>query len=127
MPRSESGNMPPREIDVAETTEEKLRREVEELRRRLRRQHGGGGHEGPRGGPWNPSGLTIWAIFLGVAVLVAIGFFAGYIPLQKRTALLAGEAKEAEQSLPRAEVIQVSRSASKSELDLPGNIQAFTE
>jgi RND family efflux transporter MFP subunit len=119
--------MPPREIDVAETTEEKLRREVQDLRRQLRQQQGGGGHEGPPGSPWNPSGVTIWAIFLGVAVLVAIAFFAGYIPLQKRTALLAGEAKEAEQSLPRAEVIQVSRSASKSELNLPGNIQAFTE
>ena len=126
MRRSEPENMPSREIDVAETTEEKLRREVEELRRRLRQQ-GGGGHDGPPGSPWNPSGVTIWAIFLGVAVLVAVAFFAGYIPLQKRQSLLVGEAKEAEQSLPRAEVIQVSRSASKSELDLPGNIQAFTE
>jgi multidrug efflux pump subunit AcrA (membrane-fusion protein) len=111
---------------VAESTEEQLRREVEDLRRQLR-QRDGVGHGGPSGNPWNPSGVTIWSIFLGVAVLLAIAFFAGYIPLHKRNALLAGEAKELEQSLPRAEVIQVSRSSSNSEIELPGNIQASTE
>jgi RND family efflux transporter MFP subunit len=124
-PRFEPGkDIPSRPFDVADSTEEQLRREVEELRRQLRQRDG---HGGPSGGPWRPSGLTIWAIFLGVTLLLAIAFFAGYMPLQKRTAVLAGEAKDLEQSLPRAEVIEVTRSSSNSELELPGNIQASTE
>ena len=111
---------------VAENTEERLRREVEDLRRQLRLRDGVE-QTAPSGRPWNPSGVTIWAIFLGVAVLLAIAFFAGYIPLQKRTAVLAGEATSSEQSLPRAEVVEVTRSASSSEIELPGNIQASTE
>jgi RND family efflux transporter MFP subunit len=58
---------------------------------------------------------------------LAIAFFAGYIPLQKRNSVLAGEARDFDQSLPRAEVVEVSRSSSNSELELPGNIQASTE
>ncbi len=124
-PQFEPGkDVPSRPIDVADSTEEQLRREVEELRRQLRQRDG---HGGPSGGPWRPSGVTIWAIFLGVTLLLAIAFFAGYMPLQRRTAVLAGEAKDLEQSLPRAEVIEVTRSSSNSELELPGNIQASTE
>ena len=124
-PRREPENdMPARQAGVAESTEEQLRREVEELRRQLRQRDG---HGGPSGSPWNPSSITIWSIVLGVAVLLAIAFFAGYMPLHKRNDVLAGEAQEQERSLPRAEVIQVSRSSSNSELELPGNIQAATE
>jgi RND family efflux transporter MFP subunit len=124
-PRFEPGkDVPSRPIDVADSTEEQLRREVEELRRQLRQRDG---HGSPSGSPWRPSGVTIWSIFLGAALLLAIAFFAGYMPLRKRTAVLAGEAKDLERSLPRAEVIEVTRSSSNSELELPGNIQASTE
>jgi RND family efflux transporter MFP subunit len=119
-------NRPSHEVGLAESTVERLRREVEDLRRQLR-QRDGAGHGGPAANPWNPSAVTMWSIFLGVAVLIAIAFFAGYIPMQKRTVLLKDEAKQAEESLPRAEVIEVGRSASKSEIQLPGNIQASTE
>ena len=56
-----------------------------------------------------------------------IAFFAGYIPLQKRRAVIAGEAHEEQQALPRVEVIKVGRSTRQSELELPGNIQPITE
>lgn len=123
--RREPENLP-RQAGVADNTEAELRREVEELRRQLR-QRDGVGHERPSRAPWNPSSVTIWSIFLGVVVLIAIAFFAGYVPLQKRNAVLAGETKELEQSLPRAEVIEVTRGTSSSELELPGNLQASTE
>src|ERR1700677_563917 len=93
------------EINLAESTEEQLRREVEELRRRLREKDG---HISPPANSWHPSGVAIWAIFLAVAILLAIAFFAGYIPLQKRNSVLAGEARDFDQSLPRAEVVEVS-------------------
>jgi RND family efflux transporter MFP subunit len=62
-----------------------------------------------------------------VAVLIILGFFAGYIPLQRRQNLIRQQALEQEQALPRMEVIEVGLSSPKSELELPGNIQAITE
>jgi RND family efflux transporter MFP subunit len=122
---SEPNQPGPPSKDAAESAEQ-LRREVEDLKRQLREQKGlvpGG----PAGSLWHPSALTISAIFLGVTILIAGAFFAGYLPLQKRNALIATEAAGQEQSLPRAEVIEVGRSSHQSELELPGNIQAITE
>jgi RND family efflux transporter MFP subunit len=112
-----------REIDLAET--EKLRKEVEDLKRQLQEQKGA--HSGPTRNLWHPSAVTIWSLFLGLTVLIVVAFFAGYIPLQKRNALIRGEAAQQEQALPRVEVIQVGRSSHQSDLELPGNIQAVTE
>ena len=110
----------------SETTEEKLRKEVEELKRQLMEQKAL--IQGPsRSKLWHPSRITMWAIFLGMIVFAVFAFLAGYIPLQKRMTVIRSEAQEQEQSLPRAEVIQVERSSSNSELELPGNIQAITE
>lgn len=121
-------NQPP-EILPAETTEEQLRRQIEDLKRQLEEQKASPGS--PRGGlpvkPWRPSGLTIWSIFLGITVLIVGAFFTGYIPLQKRQNQIRAEAQEQEQALPRVEVIEVGRSSGQSELELPGNIQAITE
>ena len=76
---------------------------------------------------WHPSSRTIWAIAMAIAVLIVIAFLGGYIPLKKRTALVAGEALEQEQALPRVKVVQIVRSSQASEMELPGNIQAVTE
>ena len=117
-----------REIDLVETTEERLRREIEDLKRQLREQKGlGSAHAGLTAKPWHPSSVTLWSIFLGVIVLIVIGFFAGYIPLQKRQTLIRNQALEQDQALPRMGVIEVGLSSAKSELELPGNIQAIAE
>ena len=76
---------------------------------------------------WRPSSVTIWAIFLFVAVLGIVAFFAGLIPLENRRAVIAGEAHEAREALPRVDVIQVGRSTRKSQLELPGNIEPIME
>jgi RND family efflux transporter MFP subunit len=110
----------------ADVTEEKLRREIEDLKRQLKEQKGSA-HGSSHGALWHPSGLTIAAIFFAMTVLLVVAFFAGYIPLQKRNAVINNLAQEQEQALPRVEVIQVGRSSRKSELVLPGNIQAVTE
>jgi RND family efflux transporter MFP subunit len=113
-------------IDLAEgTEEERLRKENLELRRQLQEKTGAAHGALPK--LWHPSAITIWSIFLTAIILVVIAFFAGYIPLQKRTALIEGEAYQEERALPRVEVIQVGRSSRQSELQLPGNIQAVTE
>jgi RND family efflux transporter MFP subunit len=76
---------------------------------------------------WRPSAVTIWSLVLGLAVLAAIAFLAGYIPLTKRNALLRSEAAETLDTRPRVNVLQVKRSGQATELELPGSIQAITE
>jgi RND family efflux transporter MFP subunit len=111
--------------DPAGDEQERLRRENQELKRQIQEMRGS--HAGPGGRVWQPSSTTIWAIFLGACILTAVAFFAGYLPMQKRRALIVAEAQEQERSLPRVEVIEVGRSKGSSELELPGNIQAITE
>jgi RND family efflux transporter MFP subunit len=110
----------------AETVEESLRRENWELKRQLEALKGPG-HGGPPRNLWHPSGTTIWVIFLAALVLIGVAFFAGYIPLQKRRAVVLGDAREEQQALPRVEVVKVGRSTRQSGLQLPGNIQPITE
>jgi RND family efflux transporter MFP subunit len=117
-----------KELDPAESTEEKLRREVEELKRQLMEQRGlvqtPMHHK-----TWHPSATTLWAILLAIIAGIVFAFFAGYIPLQRRMAIVRSEAleQEQEQTVPRVEVAPVERSSNNAELQLPGNIQAITE
>lgn len=123
----------PEEITVPGSTEEQLRREVEDLKRQLRDQKGltqgapNGALAHANAKPWNPSAVTIWSLFLGAIVLIVVAFFTGYIPLQKRNAVINSLAEEHDQALPRVEVIEVGASSKVSELQLPGNIEAVTE
>jgi len=112
-----------------ESSEESLRRQNRELKRQLdelksslhKPSHAGASQN------WRPSGVTIWAIFLGVIVIAVVAFFAGYLPLQNRREVIAGEAREEQRALPRVDVIQVGRSTPKSQLELPGNIEPTLE
>jgi len=118
--------MPDPHTSPPETVEERLRRENWELRRQLEELQGLG-HGGPPRKLWRPSSVTIWGIFLAATVGIAIAFFAGYIPLEKRRAVVLTEAKEEQEALPRVEVMKVGRSTRQSGLRLPGNIQPITE
>ena len=108
-----------------ESVEERLRRENRELKRQLEELRSP--HAGPTRSLWHPSAITIWVIFLGALVAVVVAFFAGYIPLQKRRAVVFGEAHEEQQALPRVQVLKVGRSTRQSGLQLPGNILPITE
>jgi RND family efflux transporter MFP subunit len=115
---------------AAGRAQEKLQQENQELRRQLEELKGaghGGAETGMPGKLWRPSAVTIWSIFLLVVIIFVVAFLAGYAPLQKRRAVIAGEAHEQERALPRVEVIEVGRASGKSMLQLPGNIQAITE
>ena len=114
--------------EEASATEERLRRENEELRRQLQNLHASS-HSSTSvpAKLWRPSRLTIWALCLSVLVLLVIAFFAGYLPLHRRTLVIADEAHEREQLVPRVAVVTVKRSSHESTLQLPGNIQATTE
>ena len=115
---------------AASREQERLQRENQDLRRQLEELKGAGHGGAETGLPaklWRPSAVTIWSIFLAVVVIIVVAFLSGYIPLQKRRAVIAGEAHEQERALPRVEVIEVGRASGKSMLQLPGNIQAITE
>jgi RND family efflux transporter MFP subunit len=109
----------------SESSEQQLRRRVEELERELRQRRQE--HPGPPAIHWKPSPITISVLLLGIAVLLIGAFFAGYIPLQKRDALVRAEEQEHEKELPHMEVMRVGRSTVQSGLTLPGTLQAVTE
>ena len=116
--------------NVDESTEERLRKENEELKRQLqehKRLTHGSPHAVLAGKVWHPSAITLWSITLGVTLLIVAAFLTGYIPLRKRETVIRSEAREQEQALPRVDVLEVGRSAARNELVLPGNIQAVTE
>src|SRR5271169_2371837 len=108
-----------------ETTEQQLRRRLDDLERQLLERHES--HTGAPAERWRPSGITISVLVLGLVVLFVGAFFAGYIPLQRRDALVRAESAEREKELPRMEVMRVGRSSVQSGLNLPGTLQAVTE
>lgn len=113
---------------MAETVEESLRREIEELKRRLgESKEPGAADVTLEAKSWQPSRLALWSIALGLTVLFVVAFFVGWIPLHRRQALIYAESREQEAAQPRVEVIEVVRSTRDSKLELPGSIEALTE
>jgi len=104
---------------------EQLRRQIEDLQRQLHAQEQA--RAGVPANRWQPSGLTISALLLVFLVLAAGAFMAGYLPLQKREATVRAEAEERMRSLPRMEVMRVSRDSSTNAIRLPGTMQAIAE
>ncbi len=113
-------------MNEVSSTEQQLRAEIEDLRRELEEQrklH----HAGISSPKSAPTSRTIWLLGFVLIGLIIAAFFAGYLPRQKRQQVLAAEAKAETESLPVVTVATVSRSASRTELVLPGNIQPVTE
>lgn len=107
-------------------TEGDLRAEIQDLKRQLeeqRRLQQAGVSPSKSG----PSAGTLLLLGLIVIGLVIAGFFAGYLPRQRREQVLAAETKSEVQSLPVVTVASVTRSATRAQLVLPGNIQPVTE
>lgn len=104
-------------------TEAQLLAEIEELKRQLNAHHREAGHRKHA----RPSPETLW-VLAGVAVLLlVIAFFAGYLPQASRETALAKEVKSDIDTLPPVNVSIVEQAPGRSELVLPGNIQAVTE
>jgi RND family efflux transporter MFP subunit len=107
-----------------QNTEEKLRAEIDELKRRLQEQHHSGSTHGHRR---RPSAATLWVLaLLAVGVMVA-AFVIGYLPSTIRQTALAKEAQDNSAAPTLVNVAPVTRSPGKTELVLPGSIQAVTE
>ena len=113
-------------MDVKDT-EALLRAEIEDLRRRLAQQHPVHEHHGHGHARKRPSGGTLVVIALLLAGIVIAAFFGGYLPHVKRQTELVAEAKSDSETAPLVNVTPVEKSSAKSQLVLPGNIQAVTE
>ncbi len=106
-------------------TEERLLAEIERLRKKLEEQQAAHGQAPHKRGRPSPGALGLLAI-ASVAFLV-VAFFAGYLPQSSRQTALAKEAMEDSAALPPVNVVAVNQASGKSQLTLPGNIEAVTE
>jgi len=104
---------------INNTAEERLRAEIDDLKRQLAKQQKSGGS--------GPSGRTLLVLVLLVGGLAVAGYFLGYLPRMRREQVLAAESRAEIESLPVVNVERVKRSAIQSSLVLPGNIQAVAE
>jgi RND family efflux transporter MFP subunit len=109
-----------------DSTEDQLRAEIDDLRRKLadrERPHAHDHHAGPK------KASSAVLILLGLLVLVVVtgAFFAGYLPHIQRQTALVKEAKEDDAQDILVNVAKLTRSSNLTQLVLPGNIQAITE
>ena len=104
------------------TSEERLRAEIEELKRQLQQQKA---EEHPKS--TQPGLRILLTVVVLLAALAAAGYYYGYAPRQEREAVLAAESQAGAQSLAVVNVALVKRSESSASLVLPGNIEAVTE
>jgi RND family efflux transporter MFP subunit len=109
-----------------DSTEDQLRAEIDDLRRKLSEREHQQAHL-HHAGPKKPSsGLLVFLAFLVVAVVVG-AFFLGYLPhIQRQTSLVKDAKAENEEDLI-VNVAKLTRSSQTTQLVLPGNIQAITE
>jgi RND family efflux transporter MFP subunit len=99
------------------SAEDRLRAEVDELRRQLEE------HKRRKG----PSAGTLLVVLLLIGALALAGYFLGYLPRMRREQVLAAESRAGIDALPVVNVSKVRRSSGQSNLVLPGNIQAVAE
>lgn len=112
---------------MVESNEERLRKEVEDLKKQLDERKGQPARAEAYHGAPHPSRSTLWFIVIAALVITGVAFFAGYAPRQKRERTIAAEAGTQSESLPTVNVTTAERSAANSGLILPGNVQAMTE
>jgi len=113
-------------MNEIQSHEERLRAEVEDLKRQLAEQKRLMEH-GHAPEARKPSGRALLVLVLLVGGLCAAGYYFGYLPRERRELGLANEARTAGNALPVVNVQTVTRASAKSSLMLPGDIQAVTE
>jgi RND family efflux transporter MFP subunit len=107
----------------SKNTEDQLRAEIEALKLQLEERHEGHASARRR----RPGAKTLLVLAALAIVALVSAFFLGYLPESTRQTALAKEAQESGVALPLVNVAVVQRSPGKSELVLPGSIQAVTE
>jgi RND family efflux transporter MFP subunit len=113
-------------MNETESREEGLQAEIEDLKRQLQEQKRlVAGHA--VAAAKKPSGRSLLMLLLLLGGLSVAGYYFGYLPRQRREAMLVTESQASGDALPVVNVQTVTRSAIKASLMLPGDIQAVTE
>jgi hypothetical protein len=97
-------------VAANENTEEKLRAEIEELKRRLQESHPAGASARRR----RPSAASLWILAALVVAAVVVAAVVGYVPQSIRQTALAKEAQENGVADPLVNIAIVQRSPGKS-------------
>jgi len=127
---------PPTQPLLDRPEEEKLRGEVESLRRELEqerernRSNGGnnsGANDKDKKAPRRPQKRTLWWVAAGLAIVLILAFFLGFLPHYRRQRQLRQDAQAEAKALPVLSYILAERSSAQSQLVLPGSIEALTE
>lgn len=112
-------------MNETKSTEDQLRAEIESLRRQIAHRKPEAG--APAARPARPRRGALLVLALVLLVLIAAGFWKGYVPRQERERVLAAETKTDAASAPVVNVRRVERADAVSTLLLPGNIQPIAE
>ncbi len=129
MSYTESNEPESEEVLTVETNEERLLREIEDLKRQLQQHRQPEPPASLHGTvqPPHPSRATIVSLFTLAAIAVAVAFLAGYLPHRLRLETITRETAFEQSAVPGVNVVLAVPSAAKSELVLPGNVAALTE
>ncbi|HEY3825115.1 MAG TPA: efflux RND transporter periplasmic adaptor subunit [Bryobacteraceae bacterium] len=110
--------------------EEKLREEVERLRRELdeeRKRNSSGKKDHQNGQSRRPERRTLWWLGAGIACVLILAFFFGFLPHYRREKQLRQDARNEAKELPVVTYVVARRSAGNTQIVLPGNIEALTD
>ena len=128
MHHTESNEPESEEILTVETNEERLLREIEDLKRQLEQRQvtHPAAHTSTEQPPRRSSGVLTF-LFVVAAIAVLVAFFAGYLPRKSQQETVARETAAEESQAPGVNVVQAVPSQATSSLVLPGNVAALTE
>ena len=128
MHHTESNEPESEEMLSVESNEERLLREIEDLKRQLEQRPAA--HPAVATAteqPPRPSSKILTFVFVAAAVAVVAAFFAGYLPRKSQQETVARETAAQESQAPGVNVVQAVPSQTTSSLVLPGNVAALTE
>src|SRR5579884_3986052 len=115
---------PPEHPLLDEPNEEKLRHELDRLRRELEEERRRK-REDPE--PKRPRRRTLWILGAVLLGILLIAFAIGFLPHYRRERQLQAFARAEANALPVLSYIDAQRSPAMTQLVLPGTIQAITE
>jgi RND family efflux transporter MFP subunit len=105
--------------------EERLRAEIEALRREVERLRKGEKKHSDQ--PRRPRGRTLWIIGMALLTVLVLASFLGWLPHHRQEKELQKEAREEAQALPKMNFVRVGQSGSVDTLILPGTTEAITD
>ena len=123
-------NSPEDHLLLEPAPEERLREQIEALRREvedLKKKGNDKGKQNHPDEPKRPQRRTLWIIGAVLLVVLLAAFFLGWLPSHNREKKLEQEAQAEANALPQVNFVLAQNSAPTEELLLPGTTEALTD